>query len=491
MPDFVTDGSTLPANKTDAGPLVGLSTQRIQATEWNNVNSAAMDLRTHVLALEASNSGDMTLAAVGSTPNTNGASLSGQILTLQPASASFPGFLTIGAQTIAGNKTFTGTVTASGLSGTNTGDMTLAAVGAVPNANGASISGQVLTLQPASATQPGVMTIGAQTFAGQKTFKKLETADLAGTTFDPGQDGNFTYIDGSPLRIRTNVAGFGMYFDETAGALTMNHNSGSNALLLNVAGARMKFSSGGTTDYLSGNGTIQITAAGDFGVTGTLKPTAVVGIELASTGRIYWGVAGNYISNHGASGLMAATSGWKADVAAGNNAFLISATGARLKFSDSGTTDYLFSNGSTLITAAGAFAATAFSSSGTNAFSGQTPLHLTHSSPFIYASAATGPLRIVSGITSGNAGATAATAMIAVYPDNALDAADWVMSIATAANAAQLFSVTYGGKALAVGGIGVGNSAAATTPGTVTKKMEVFDAAGTSLGFVPIYDAIT
>lgn len=40
-------------------------------------------------------------------------------------------------------------------------------------------------------------------------------------------------------------------------------------------------------------------------------------------------------------------------------------------------------------------------------------------------------------------------------------------------------------------GLGVGNSAAATTLGTVTKKMEVFDASGASLGFVAIYDAIT
>jgi hypothetical protein len=40
-------------------------------------------------------------------------------------------------------------------------------------------------------------------------------------------------------------------------------------------------------------------------------------------------------------------------------------------------------------------------------------------------------------------------------------------------------------------GLGVGNSAAATTLGTVVKKMEVFAVNGTSLGFVPIYDSIT
>lgn len=40
-------------------------------------------------------------------------------------------------------------------------------------------------------------------------------------------------------------------------------------------------------------------------------------------------------------------------------------------------------------------------------------------------------------------------------------------------------------------GIRVGNSAAGSTLGTVTKKIEIFDAAGISLGFLPVYDAIT
>jgi hypothetical protein len=48
-----------------------------------------------------------------------------------------------------------------------------------------------------------------------------------------------------------------------------------------------------------------------------------------------------------------------------------------------------------------------------------------------------------------------------------------------------------GGKVLAQGGIGVGNSVAATTPGSVTRKIEVFDAAGNSLGFVPVYSSIS
>lgn len=46
-------------------------------------------------------------------------------------------------------------------------------------------------------------------------------------------------------------------------------------------------------------------------------------------------------------------------------------------------------------------------------------------------------------------------------------------------------------KTLFAGGIGVGNSAAGSTPGTCVKKIQVFDAAGNSLGYVPVYDAIT
>jgi hypothetical protein len=48
-----------------------------------------------------------------------------------------------------------------------------------------------------------------------------------------------------------------------------------------------------------------------------------------------------------------------------------------------------------------------------------------------------------------------------------------------------------GGKVLLGGALGVGNSATASTLGTVAKKMQVYDANGNSLGFIPIYDSIT
>lgn len=62
--------------------------------------------------------------------------------------------------------------------------LAVAAVGSSPNANGISVSNFTITLQPANATNPGVVTTAAQTFAGAKTFSGLLTpsAGIVGTT---------------------------------------------------------------------------------------------------------------------------------------------------------------------------------------------------------------------------------------------------------------------------------------------------------------------
>lgn len=82
--------------------------------------------------------------------------------------------------------TVSGTISASNFSGsssgTNTGDVTLSTVGSSPNANAASLSGQVLNLQPASSSFPGVITIGTQTIAGSKTFSSDLTISSTSTT---------------------------------------------------------------------------------------------------------------------------------------------------------------------------------------------------------------------------------------------------------------------------------------------------------------------
>lgn len=106
----------------------------------------------------------ITLAAIGSSPNANAATFVSNVLRLQPADPSFGGVVTTGAQTFAGLKTFSNGISANGLV---TG---LSAIGATPNANGASVSSGNLSLQPANVSFGGVVTTGAQSFSGAKTF---------------------------------------------------------------------------------------------------------------------------------------------------------------------------------------------------------------------------------------------------------------------------------------------------------------------------------
>ena len=104
------------------------------------------------------------------TPSANGAVDHSNQLIMQSDSVSVPGLVNLTTQSFAGNKTFTGTISASNLSGTNTGDVTLAAFGSTPNANGLSLAAQVLNMQPADGTHPGGLSILAQTIAGSKSF---------------------------------------------------------------------------------------------------------------------------------------------------------------------------------------------------------------------------------------------------------------------------------------------------------------------------------
>jgi hypothetical protein len=66
-------------------------------------------------------------------------------------------------------------ISASSIGG---GVTTMAAIGSSANANGASISGSTLTLQPASASFGGVVTTGTQTFGGAKTIASTASGVL-------------------------------------------------------------------------------------------------------------------------------------------------------------------------------------------------------------------------------------------------------------------------------------------------------------------------
>jgi hypothetical protein len=114
-----------------------------------------------------------------------------------------------------------------GSSGGGGGVTTLAAIGSTPNANGATISGSTLNLEPANASFGGVVTTGSQTFAGDKTFNGLVTGragSAAGVTYSFGGTNAATGF-WSPGANQISVALTGInYFTFEEGQLKVRNN---------------------------------------------------------------------------------------------------------------------------------------------------------------------------------------------------------------------------------------------------------------------------
>jgi hypothetical protein len=172
----------------------------------------------------------------------------------------------------------------------------LAAVGATPNANGATISGSTLNLEPASATLPGVMTAGNQSLGGQKTWNDLNiiTATLNGTLHyrvTNNSTGTSAQADFRALNSAGDLFALGIYGTGTTtyGALTarsaLNYCSSPSGFVLmadNAAG-NIRFATGGNTERwrISNGGFLSNTAAD-----GTAYLMLKAGTASASTAPI-------------------------------------------------------------------------------------------------------------------------------------------------------------------------------------------------------------
>lgn len=105
--------------------------------------------------------GSITLSAIGSTPNANAATITGDVLNLQPASASFGGVITTGSQTIAGAKTFSSqTILGDGIVGTPI-------YGLLPQATVGSTTGGVLDIRNTNTNIVAGNTVGTLQFSAK------------------------------------------------------------------------------------------------------------------------------------------------------------------------------------------------------------------------------------------------------------------------------------------------------------------------------------
>lgn len=157
--------------------------------------------------------------------------------------------------------------------------VTLAAVGSTPNANGASITatGQVLTLQPANTSFPGALTAADwNTFNNKLSSALINTHILVGNGSNVATDvavsGDVTLANTGAFTIANNVVSNAKLAQMAANTIKGN-NTGSTANALDLTVAQVNTLLG---DILA-NGTVAFTANQSMGsnkLTSVLDPTA-------------------------------------------------------------------------------------------------------------------------------------------------------------------------------------------------------------------------
>ncbi len=149
-------------------PVSLTATLVLSATAADAANSlVTLDLHSDGLRAQILNSKILALFS-GSAPVSYNNSTG--VFSMAAATNSVNGYLTSADHT-----TFAAT------SAANSADVTLAAVGSAPAAAGASLSSQVLTLQPADATHPGVIANASQDLPGAKSVASGLRAGATGT----------------------------------------------------------------------------------------------------------------------------------------------------------------------------------------------------------------------------------------------------------------------------------------------------------------------
>lgn len=198
---------------------------------------------------------------------------------LPDASISNRGVITIGAQSFAGDKTFTGIpygpTAALGTSTTqlattefvllNSGGGSSTSMGPLngtASVEGATIISNVLRLSPASSSFGGIVNTGTQTFAGEKTFNTDVIYKGYSHFYTGASYAGFMSANTSFWQFNT-ASPYGFIFTGSLGNLLELDNSNGDGLFLgNVKATGFKIPGGTSAQYLLADGTTTTIAAG-------------------------------------------------------------------------------------------------------------------------------------------------------------------------------------------------------------------------------------
>lgn len=195
-------------------------------------------------------------------PNSQGATIDGTSLAMQSATATEPGLVNNTTQSFSGNKTFTGTIAASNLSGTNTGDQTITLTGDV---TGSGTSSFAATIANSAVTNAKMANMANNTVKGNKSGGAAAPSDLALSDIAEATSSVLTITNGSKAII------------------------GASNLTIEVAQA-----SGSTSGYLSST---------DWTTFNNKGAGSVTSVALSVPGTSIFGVTGSPVTTSGTLGL--------------------------------------------------------------------------------------------------------------------------------------------------------------------------------------------
>ncbi len=215
--------------------------------------------------------GDCTVGAVTAiglldfpSPSSNGLVITGKTLYAQSASTSNPGMVNTTTQSFAGNKTFTGTIAASNLSGTNTGDNTFS-VPLVNTAGNVAINGNVATnklgfADPSDATKVLNINVDGESTATTTTIAALAAQNTV-LNIQPTVDSTANVIVQNAVTQQINIGANTALAGSNSGIIySQNAHTNRSQLRLNdynPSGASVA----GITTSSTPSGTIGVNAA--------------------------------------------------------------------------------------------------------------------------------------------------------------------------------------------------------------------------------------
>lgn len=323
--DLTSAGSTftLPAGQSNAliATATGTSSQLIAGD--GSLISAGTNITISAGTISASGggSGVTSLSAIGSTANANGATITGSVLNLQPASASFGGVVTTGTQSFAGAKTFSSTIQATGFTATGPGYSTFYGLRVSGNDTGNTIyngaanigitsdSGTRIFIGLPGSTTTGLnvitatgnVLIGTATDAGYKldvqgtlrstgaaTFGGLITSTLGNNTLLFSSTSATTGYQYAKIQ---NTSGYLLFGIESSTGAIIQTGSSAYASVVTTGTATdlslgtnqvQRFVLNGTTGAATLSSTLGINGTSDNIKSGTYTPTVTAGTNCAA-----------------------------------------------------------------------------------------------------------------------------------------------------------------------------------------------------------------